>query len=81
MELKGFATSKEYWVKFGWGVLVGMLSALSVLLFNYLVNLGLKFLWPDTMGVEPFSGSWQIVVIVTAAGFIVGIIHQFMTAR
>ena len=81
MELKGFATSKEYWVKFGWGVLVGMLSALSVLLFNYLVNLGLKFLWPDTMGVEPFSGSWQIVLILTAAGFIVGTIHQFMTAR
>jgi hypothetical protein len=81
MELKGFASSKEYWLKFGWGVLTGMLTALGVLFFNYLMNLGLKFLWPGQPAIEPFSGSWQIIVILTAAGFIVGLIYHFMKAK
>lgn len=42
MEEKGFATSKNYWIKFGWGVLIGLIAALSVLIFNYVMNLGLK---------------------------------------
>ena len=81
MELKGFATSKEYWLKFGWGVLIGMLTALGVLFFNYLMNLGLTWLWPGQPAVLPFSGSWQIVVILTAAGFIVGLIYRFIKAK
>ncbi len=44
MELKGFATSKTFWIKFGWGMLIGLLAALSVLIYIYLINLGLKFL-------------------------------------
>ena len=81
MGTKGFASSKEYWVKFGWGVFIGMLTALSVLFFNYLMNLGLKLLWPGQPAIEPFSGSWQIVLILTAAGFIVGLIYHFMEAK
>lgn len=81
MDPKGFARSKEYWVKFGWGVLVGAITALSVLLFNYLMNLGLKFLWPEQIPAEPFSGSWQIIVILTVAGFIVGLIYRYTKAK
>ena len=29
MEEKGFATSKNYWIKFCWGVLIGLIAALS----------------------------------------------------
>jgi hypothetical protein len=29
MEEKGFVTSKNYWIKFGWGVLIGLIGALS----------------------------------------------------
>lgn len=81
MELKGFAASKEYWLKFGWGVLIGLIAALSVLIFNYVMNLGLKWLWPDPPGYEPFSGSWRVLVILTVAGFIVGLIFHFIKVK
>ena len=78
MQNKGFASSKEYWVKFGWGVLVGMLAAISVLLFNYLMNLGLKWLWPEPPGYEPFSGDLRVLIIMTVAGFLVGLLYHFV---
>ncbi|MFA9562669.1 MAG: chloride channel protein [Nitrospirota bacterium] len=81
MEGLGFARSKEYWVRFGWGILVGFLGALGALGFNYIMNLGLQFLWPDQTGVVPFSGSIWIVVIMTVAGFIVGLLHQYTSAE
>ena len=81
MNLKGFATSKIFWVKFGWGVLIGLLAALGVLFYTYVLNLGLKFLWPDPPGAEPFSGSWRVVIIMTIVGFIVGLLHRFTKAK
>ena len=81
MEQKGFATSKIYWIKFGWGVLIGLIAALSVLLFNYLMNLGLKWLWPEPPGYVPFSGSWRAVVILTVAGLIVGLLYRFIKVK
>lgn len=81
MEGLGFARSKEYWVRFGWGIVVGFLGALGALGFNYVMNLGLRALWPDDMGVAPFSGSIWIVVIMTVAGFFVGVLHQFTSAE
>ena len=81
MELKGFATSKIFWIKFGWGVLIGVLAALGVLLFTYVMNLGLKLLWPDPPGAEPFSGSWRVAVIMTITGFLVGLLHRFTKAK
>ncbi len=81
MELKGFATSKAYWLKFFWGVFIGLLVALSVLFYNYVMNLGLTWLWPEPPGWEPFSGSWRVVIIMTIAGFIVGLLHRFMKAK
>ena len=81
MEQRGFATSKTYWIKFGWGVLIGLIAALSVLLFNYLMNLGLKWLWPDPPGYVPFSGSWRAVVILTVAGLIVGLLYRFIKVK
>ena len=81
MEDLGFARSKEYWVRFGWGILVGFLGALGALAFNYVMNLGLGAIWPDDMGVAPFTGSIWIVVIMTVAGFIVGLLHHFTSAE
>jgi H+/Cl- antiporter ClcA len=81
MELKGFATSKIFWIKFGWGMLIGLLAALGVLFYTYLINLGLKFLWSEPLGAEPFSGSWRVVVIMTIAGFLVGLLHRFTKAK
>ena len=81
MRLKGFATSKTFWVKFGWGVLIGLLAALGVLVYTYVINLGLKFLWPDPPGAKPFSGSWRVVIIMTLVGFLVGVLHRFTKAK
>lgn len=81
MEGLGFARSKEYWIRFGWGVLIGFVAALGVLGFNIVMSRGLTALWPDVVSAEPFSGSIWIVVILTIAGFIVGVIHQFTSAE
>jgi len=81
MDFKGFATSKTFWVKFGWGVLIGLLAALGVLFYTYLMNLGLKFLWSDQPRVELFSGSWKVVLIMTIVGFLVGVLHRFTKAK
>jgi H+/Cl- antiporter ClcA len=81
MDLKGFATSKTFWIKFGWGMLIGLLAALGVLFYTYVMNLGLKFLWSDHPGVELFSGSWRVVLIMTMIGFVVGLLHRFTKAK
>jgi H+/Cl- antiporter ClcA len=76
-----YGRSSSYWAKFGWGILTGTLSALGALLFVALMNLGLKFLWPQTPGFEPFSGSVRILIIMAATGVIIGIIHRFVRAE
>jgi H+/Cl- antiporter ClcA len=81
MRLMGFATSKTFWMKFGWGVPIGLLTALGVLFYTYVMNLGLKFLWSDPPGAEPFSGSWRVAIIMTIAGFLVGLLHRFTKAK
>jgi H+/Cl- antiporter ClcA len=81
MEQRGFATSKTYWIKFIWGLFIGLLAAVSVLLFNYLMNLGLKWLWPDPPGYEPFSGSLRVLIIMTVAGFLVGLLYHFIKVK
>jgi H+/Cl- antiporter ClcA len=81
MDLKGFATSKLFWIKFAWGMLIGFLAAMGVLFYTYVMNLGLKFLWSDLPGVELFSGSWSVVVNMTSVGFLVGHLHRFTKAK
>ena len=81
MGLTGFATSKTFWIKFGWGVLIGLLVALGVLFYISVMNIGLRFLWSDPFGAEPFSGSWRVAIIMTVAGFLVGLLHRFTKAK
>jgi H+/Cl- antiporter ClcA len=45
------------------------------------MNLGIGLVWPNPPEWQPFSGSWTIVVIMTIAGFIVGLIHHFTVAE
>lgn len=72
--------SKSYWRRLGWGVLSGLLSAIGAFMFIGLMNLGIGLVWPNPPSWEPFSGSWTIVVIMTLAGFLVGLVHQFSSA-
>jgi hypothetical protein len=45
------------------------------------MNLGLEFLWPQPPGPEPLSGSVRILIVMTAAGVTLGIIHEFVRAE
>lgn len=72
--------SPAYWRRLGWGLLAGLLSTLGAFVFIGLMNLGLSLVWPNPPSWEPFSGSWTIVAIMTAAGLLVGLIHRFTPA-
>jgi H+/Cl- antiporter ClcA len=72
--------SKEYWQRLGWGLFVGLLSAMGAFIFIALMNLGQSLIWPDLTDWTPFSGPWVMVVIMTVAGFLVGLIHHFTSA-
>lgn len=74
--------SRVYWERMGWGLLVGLIGAISALIFIILMDLGQSVLFPYISYTwAPFSGPWWIVVIMTLAGLIVGIIHRFTPAR
>ena len=36
--MQGYARSKAFWVRFGWGVLVGQLGAIGTLIFVTIIN-------------------------------------------
>ena len=38
MEGLGFANSKDFWIKFGWGILLGIISALGAFAFVALMD-------------------------------------------
>jgi H+/Cl- antiporter ClcA len=81
MEGLGFAKSKEYWIRFGWGILLGLLSALGAFIFVAIMDFGIDLLWPEPPDAALFSGAWQIVVIMTLGGFLVGLLYRFTNAR
>lgn len=78
-----FAKDRSFWVRLSWGAFVALLSVLGTLIFVILMNLGLDLVWSwlDPNDIEAFSGSWQILAIMTAAGLIVGILHHFLKAE
>lgn len=79
--MNAYLRSRDYYHRFAWGILVGILSAVGALIFVGLMNLGINLVWPNPPDWQPFSGSWTIVVIMTVAGFIVGLIHHFTIAE
>ena len=78
-----FARNRSFWVRLAWGVVVALLAGLGTLIFVVLMNLGLGLVWGwlELSEMEAFSGTWQIVAIMTAAGLIVGLIHHFTEAE
>lgn len=72
--------SKVFWQRLGWGALVGLLSAIGAFIFIGLMDFVTDLVWPNPPSWEPFSGSWTIVLIMTVAGLVVGLIHHFTSA-
>lgn len=74
--------SKDYWKRMGWGLFLGLISAIGAFIFIMLMNLGQSILIPHLAeNWTPFSGSWWIVGVMTVAGLLVGIIHRYTPAK
>lgn len=73
--------SKEYWSKLGRGVLLGLLSAIGAFIFILLMDWGQRLVLPGLTNWTPFSGPWWIVIVMTVAGFLVGLIHRLSSAK
>ncbi len=70
--------SKDYWRRMGWGLFLGLLSATGAFIFIMLMNLGQSIFIPDLAeNWTPFSGPWWIVVVMTVAGLLVGLLHKY----
>ena len=72
--------SRDYWKRMGWGLSLGLLSAIGVFIFIFLMTLGQSLILPNLTDWTPFTGPWWIVIVMTAAGFLVGLIHRYSPA-
>ena len=70
--------SKEYWNDLVWGLLLGLLSAIGAFIFIFLMNWGQRIFLPTLTNWTLFSGPWWLVVLMTGAGFLVGVIHRYL---
>ena len=73
--------SKEYWNRLVWGVLLGLLSAIGAFIFILLINWGQSIFLPNLTTWTLFSGPWWLVILMTVAGFVVGLIHKWSSAK
>ena len=72
----GYARSQDYWIRFAWGTLMGLMGAVVAFIYLIIVH-GLEhLLWREEIPIAPFSGSAKIIMITTLAGLLVGIIHK-----
>jgi len=68
-------------VQLGLAAALGAIGAGSALAFVAVVSAGERLLWPDPIDPDWFSGSIRILVIMTVAGSIVGLIHSLVAAE
>lgn len=73
--------SKEYWNRLVWGISLGLLSAIGAFIFIFLMNWGQRIFLPSLTNWTLFSGPWWLVVVMTIAGFLVGLIHRLSSAK
>ena len=74
--------SKVYWKRMGWGLFLGLISAISAFIFILLMDLGQGIFIPHlSEDLTLFSGPWWMVVVMTVAGLLVGILHRYTAAH
>lgn len=69
-------TDAEWLPTIASAAVIGGIGAIAALAFTAVVAAGQGVLWPDMVDPAAFSGSWRIVVILTGAGLLVGVIHR-----
>lgn len=74
--------SKVYWKRMGWGLFLGLISAMMAFIFILLMNLGQNIFLPHLNYTwTPFSGPWWIIGVMTVAGLFVGLMHRYTLAK
>jgi len=73
--------SKNFWIRMGWGLFLGLISAIGAFIFILLMNMGQQILLPGLNIWKPFTGPWWIIMVMTASGFLVGVIHRLTSAQ
>ena len=73
--------SRDYWMRLGWGLLIGLFSAIGAYIFIFIMNWGQSLFLPSLTNWTPFTGPWYMVVLMTAIGLVVGLIHRYTSAR
>ena len=77
----GFLWSRVWWRLLGLSLGLGLLSTIGALVFVGLVQVGTDIVWADgPTSANLFSGSPLIVVIMTVAGALVGLIYRLVPA-
>ena len=77
----GFLWSRVWWRLLGLSLGLGLLSVIGALIFVGLVQVGTDIVWADgPTSADLFSGSPLIVVIMTVAGALVGLIYRLVPA-
>jgi hypothetical protein len=70
----GYAKSRDYWTRFGWGSLMGLLGAVVAFIYIVIVHGIEHLIWQGEMPIAPFSGPFRIVIITTLVGLLVGMV-------
>ena len=73
--------SRDYWKRLGWGVFLGLFSAIGAYIFIFIMSYGQSLVLPNLNNWTPFSGPWYMVVIMTLIGLVVGLIHRYTSAQ
>jgi H+/Cl- antiporter ClcA len=73
--------SRDYWKRLGWGLLLGLISAIGAYIFIFIMNWGQSLVLPSLSNWTPFSGPWYMVVLMTAIGLVVGLFHRYTSAK
>ncbi|MFY9637278.1 MAG: chloride channel protein, partial [Methanobacterium sp.] len=73
--------SRDYWKRLGWGLLVGLISAMGAYIFIFIMNWGQSLVLPSLTNWTPFSGPWYMIVLMTAIGLVVGLFHRYTSAK
>ena len=55
-----------YAERMAWGLLLGLVGSAIAFVFVAVTDRATRLLFPDQSAYQPFSGSWQIVAIMTA---------------
>ncbi len=74
--------SKSYWKKMGLGLFLGLIGAVSALIFVTIVTVGQSIFLPHiALDWKPFTGQYWIVIVMTIFGLLVGLIHRYTSAQ